>query len=251
MELPPDTNDHEQRLETVTATVLGGVGGGGAQCRGTGPIVVCDRVAHSGNIGQIIRLCCNLDARQLYFVQDPRRMFSPRKIVARAAQGRCFWDEGRAGFIEEAALEAALPARRTVIGVETAEGALDVYATELKAASDDHALVLMFGAESTGISPALLALCDFHVLLPCPGPMKSLNVSQCVAVVMCEWFRQSRYVRGEQGAEVPPANPPRAPPVAAAGGHAVVAAAAASDGSAAAGGDDDGATAATVAGVSS
>ena len=195
-------------LRTVTADVLGG---GNTRCRGTGPIVVCDRVAHSGNIGQIIRLCCNVDARQLYLVQDPRRMFSMRKVVARAAQGRCFWDEGRAGFISEMALEAALPARRTVIGVETAEGARDLYApgVALAPATPTHALVLMFGAESTGISAQLLALCDFHVFLPCPGPMKSLNVSQCVAVVLCEWLRQSRYVRGEEGVETEPANPPR------------------------------------------
>jgi tRNA G18 (ribose-2'-O)-methylase SpoU len=28
------------------------------------PIVICDGVSHSGNIGQIIRLCCNTDAQR-------------------------------------------------------------------------------------------------------------------------------------------------------------------------------------------
>ena len=125
---------------------------------------------------------------------------------------RCFWDEGRAGFVEAADLSAVLPVRRTVIGVETAEGARDLYApgAALAPTTATHALVLIFGAESTGISPPLLALCDFHVFLPCPGPMKSLNVSQCVAAVLCEWVRQSRYVRGERGyAETVAAHAPR------------------------------------------
>ena len=59
-------------VETRTAVTLER----GNQCRGTGPIVVCDQVAHSGNIGQIIRLCCNVDARQLLLVRDPRKKFS-------------------------------------------------------------------------------------------------------------------------------------------------------------------------------
>jgi tRNA C32,U32 (ribose-2'-O)-methylase TrmJ len=218
--------------ETVTAHVLGG---GGARCRGTGPIVVCDRVANSGNLGQIIRLCCNVDARQLLCVADPAtpaHMFSPKKILARAAKGRRFWDEGRAAFVDAADLAGLLPAQRTVVGVETAAGARDLYAVSdsLRARSRAHALVIVFGAESTGITPGLLALCDYHVFLPCAGPMKSLNVSQCVAAVLCEWYRQSRYVRGEEGAEAEPVGPnpnigagDTAAAAAAAAGNAVVA----------------------------
>ena len=51
-----------------------------------GPIIVCDRVWNSGNIGQIIRLAYNMNSEALYFVRDPHRKFSRRKVLARAYQ---------------------------------------------------------------------------------------------------------------------------------------------------------------------
>ncbi|CAE8628208.1 unnamed protein product [Polarella glacialis] len=160
---------------------------------GTGPIVICDRVWNSGNIGQIIRLCCNMDCSALYLVRDPTRAYSTQfNILHHAAQGKAFWLEGRGRFVDADELEALLPARRTVIGVETTAGALDLFSTDLRPTQEDQALCFVFGAESTGITEKVLHLCDSVVYVPSPGSMKSLNVTHCAAVVLFEWFRQSR-----------------------------------------------------------
>ena len=59
-----------------------------------------------------------------------------------------------------------------------------------------------FGSESKGISAELLALCDACVFVPCPGPMRSMNVSQCVAAVLFEWLRQEHAAGRSGGAPV-------------------------------------------------
>ena len=46
------------------------------------------------------------------------------------------------------------------------------------------------GAEDTGISPAVLDLCDARVSIPMFGKIGSLNVSVAAAVIMYEIVRQ-------------------------------------------------------------
>ena len=203
--------DHLPEAPTVTATffeeqssVLG---------PGSGPIVVCDKVWNSGNIGQIVRLAHNMDCKKLYLVKDPHHVNSRRKIIARAAQGRVFWERGRAQFVESTAeLEALLPRRelRHVIGIETAPGAQSLLdprnllitpqkhaITQREGSCDERVITpcLVFGSENKGISEELLELCDMCLFVPCPGPMKSINVSQCVALVLFEWLRQNRHAQ--------------------------------------------------------
>lgn len=50
--------------------------------------------------------------------------------------------------------------------------------------------VLVMGAEDTGISPAILKLCDEHLAIPMIGHIESLNVSAAAAVLLFEVVRQ-------------------------------------------------------------
>jgi len=51
-------------------------------------------------------------------------------------------------------------------------------------------VALVMGAEDTGISPEVLALCDRHVAIPMFGRIGSLNVSVAAGVMMYEVVRQ-------------------------------------------------------------
>ncbi len=50
--------------------------------------------------------------------------------------------------------------------------------------------VLVMGAEDTGISPAVLKLCDEQLAIPMIGHIESLNVSAAAAVLLFEVVRQ-------------------------------------------------------------
>ena len=51
-------------------------------------------------------------------------------------------------------------------------------------------VAMVMGAEDTGISPAVLSLCDARVSIPMFGKIGSLNVSVAAAVIMYEIVRQ-------------------------------------------------------------
>ncbi len=55
---------------------------------------------------------------------------------------------------------------------------------------------IIMGSEGTGISPAILQLCDFRAKIPLNGEIGSLNVSAAAAVVMYESVRQ-RIINGK------------------------------------------------------
>ncbi len=55
--------------------------------------------------------------------------------------------------------------------------------------------ILLFGNETAGLPPSLLCRLSFRVRLPMWGPVRSLNLSNAVAVTAYEYFRQM-YVQG-------------------------------------------------------
>jgi len=57
-------------------------------------------------------------------------------------------------------------------------------------------MALVMGSEDTGISPALLDLCDQEVRIPMLGKIASLNVSAAAAVLLFEAVRQ-RSLKGD------------------------------------------------------
>jgi TrmH RNA methyltransferase len=64
----------------------------------------------------------------------------------------------------------------------------DLYAAALPAR-----LVLVFGAESEGMSEPLIAAADLKLTIPGSGAVESLNVAASVAVILGEYWRQHAY----------------------------------------------------------
>ena len=53
-------------------------------------------------------------------------------------------------------------------------------------------LLLMMGAEQTGIDPALAGVAALRLAIPGPGAVESLNVASATAVFVAEWVRHNR-----------------------------------------------------------
>jgi len=77
----------------------------------------------------------------------------------------------------------------TVVAATEKEGN-SIYDTNMRGAT-----AVVLGAEDTGISTSVLALCDFKTSIPMHGNISSLNVSAAAAVVLFEAVRQRAQVR--------------------------------------------------------
>lgn len=65
--------------------------------------------------------------------------------------------------------------------------------------------VLLFGNETAGLPPILLKIFPVSIRIPMWGPVRSLNLSNSVAIVAYEFYRQY-YLRGDKLNEL---HPPR------------------------------------------
>ncbi len=57
-------------------------------------------------------------------------------------------------------------------------------ATDYRAHIQTGDTAYIFGNETTGIEPEVLALCDEHIVIPMHGTKESLNVSVCVGIIL-------------------------------------------------------------------
>ncbi len=64
-------------------------------------------------------------------------------------------------------------------------GGVELFSAELASK-----LLLVFGAENSGIGPDLLAAAPLHLGIPGSGRVESLNISTAAAVCMAEWRRR-------------------------------------------------------------
>ena len=70
------------------------------------------------------------------------------------------------------------------LAATTVRGGVSLYATSLPAR-----VVLLFGAETTGLPQTLLDRADLRVRIPGTGAVESLNVSVASALLIAEWAR--------------------------------------------------------------
>jgi TrmH RNA methyltransferase len=101
--------------------------------------------------------------------------------------------EGGAEFVPMARVDdvpAALQALRAAgfdVVATVPAGAADLYASRLAARS-----VLVFGAEGEGMSRELIAAATQRLSIPGSGRVESLNIAASAAVLLAEYWRQTR-----------------------------------------------------------
>lgn len=79
-------------------------------------------------------------------------------------------------------------ARGYTLAATVPRGGEDLFDAKLPAK-----LVLVFGAESSGIGTGLLESCALRLGIPGSGAVESLNISTAAAVCMGEWRRRHRH----------------------------------------------------------
>ena len=80
---------------------------------------------------------------------------------------------------------AQLSAAGFTLAATTVRGGQSLYTTQLPSR-----LVLLMGAEQTGVDPALTQASTLKLLIPGSGAVESLNVASATSVLLSEWRRQ-------------------------------------------------------------
>lgn len=143
-----------------------------------------DGVSNPHNIGAILRSAAQFGASGLLLADAAATTRSG--AAARVAEGGAeAVPPVRIGEPEAAAV--ALTTAGLVPVVSLVRGGQSLYATALPAR-----MLLVLGAEDTGVSSRWLARPGLRVSIPGSGAVESLNVSAATAVFMAEWWRQHR-----------------------------------------------------------
>lgn len=133
------------------------------------------------NAGSMIRLADNLGAGGVSFIQEKESLNLQKiKRTAASSLGNVDWK-----LQNEQTFFTALPAGYSLVAIETAENAQNLFETQLP-----EKAIFLAGSERYGLPDDLLKRCDMTVYIPMPGTTKSMNITHSMAVVLFEWLRQ-------------------------------------------------------------
>ena len=145
--------------------------------------LLLDSVATPANVGSIIRTAAALRVEDVWLCgQTPE---PDAAGVGRTAMGTERYLTFHRVEAAAAAAGAARDAGYRVVGIELAEGASPIHATDLAGA-----VCLALGHEDRGLSPALLREVDGLAFIPQLGKVGSLNVATAAAIALYEARRQ-------------------------------------------------------------
>lgn len=146
-------------------------------------LVALDHITDAGNLGAIARSAEVAGADGL--IVPSRRSAALGPGAYKAAAGALAWLPVAQEPNLVRALEVCKQAGYWVAGAsERAE-------QRVWDAPLDGRLVLVLGAEGTGLSRLVAETCDFLVSIPVAGKVGSLNVAQAASVLTYEWVRRS------------------------------------------------------------
>jgi len=146
-----------------------------------GPIIALASLQDPGNLGTILRSAEAFGATGAVCLPGTVSPWNPKAMRASA------------GSIFRLPLIWAKPARSLealrAAGVQTL-AAMARDAQSLGGHDLAKPVALLIGAEGSGIPPELAAQCDARVMIPCPGPVESLNAAVAASVLLYEASRQ-------------------------------------------------------------
>lgn len=144
-------------------------------------VLVLERLEKPGNLGAILRTADAVGVEAVFLTSAHFDLYNPN--VIRNSRGAVF----TLPVVECTNEEAEALLRNLQCQVLAAElNASTSYLTEDFA----KATALVFGAESSGLSPFWLEKAHQNIIIPMNGVSDSLNVSVSVAVILYEAFRQ-------------------------------------------------------------
>lgn len=146
-------------------------------------LLALDQVTDPHNLGACIRTAAAMGAHAVVVPRDRSASLTPtaRKVAAGGAE--------KVKFIQVTNLGKTLAALKEqhvkVVGTLLDEQALPIQESNLTGN-----LVIVMGAEDTGIRPINQAQCDEKVYIPMSGNLQSLNVSVAAGMALYEACRQ-------------------------------------------------------------
>ena len=148
------------------------------------PLVAAWKVKNPQNVGSLMRLVDNLGGEEMILLDDEndKREASIRKTAGLSFKNIRLSHQTADDFFNE------VPEGYCVIAIETAEGAANIFETELPGK-----IVFLLGSEMHGLPANLIERCDHAVFIPMTGKCKSMNISHALAVSLFEWQRQQLF----------------------------------------------------------
>ena len=147
-------------------------------------LVALDQVTDPGNLGAVAR-CAEVAGADAVIV-PARRSASVGSAAFKSSAGAL----AHLPLVQETNLVRALKRLKEAgYWIAGADGSARTLAWD---AELDGRLVLVMGAEGSGLSRLVRETCDFLVALPVAGRVDSLNVAQATAVLAFEWVRRGR-----------------------------------------------------------
>jgi RNA methyltransferase, TrmH family len=148
---------------------------------GTPLIVVLAGVQDPGNLGTILRSAEAFGASGVVSLPGTVHAWNPKAV--RASAGSVF----RVPLIAASAEEcfARLRAERVTVRAAAAHGAEPAESVDLS-----KPVALVIGNEGNGVPAELAAWADGTIMIPCPGPVESLNAAVAASVLLYEAARQ-------------------------------------------------------------
>ncbi len=145
-------------------------------------VVVLDHITDPGNLGAVARSVEAVGASGL--VIPAKRSAEVGQVARKAA----------AGALEHLRVAKVANLSRALDELKQAgywvAGASEHATESVWEARLDDRLVLVMGAEGSGLSRLVSEHCDFLVSLPMAGRVGSLNVAQAATVLAYEWLRR-------------------------------------------------------------
>jgi TrmH RNA methyltransferase len=141
-----------------------------------------DGVGNPHNFGAIARSAAHFGASAILLPKESTLAWSGS--AARVAEGGAeALPLVRLGRSDNAI--AQLGSAGFALAATTVRGGQSLYASKLP-----ERLVLLMGAEQTGVDPALAQASTLKLLIPGTGAVESLNVASATSVLLSEWRRQ-------------------------------------------------------------
>ncbi|PKP52166.1 MAG: TrmH family RNA methyltransferase [Bacteroidetes bacterium HGW-Bacteroidetes-1] len=145
------------------------------------PFLIADQLRNPTNAGALIRLGDNIGVNEVFFLGDENSFRRDKmRQAAASSYNNIPWS-----FIGDDALFEKISEEYTIVAIETAKEAKNVFTFEMP-----EKAAFIVGNERAGIRENILEKVDRCVYIPVPGPTRSLNVSHAASVVLFEWLRQ-------------------------------------------------------------
>ena len=143
-------------------------------------VMVLEGVQDPGNVGTVLRTASAFGIDLVVLLGGCADLYHPKTV--RATMGAVFrqpvWQTDLAG-LEKALADWGLP----LYGAALTDSARDVRSLPMAG------LAVAVGSEGSGLTPALLSLCQGQVIIPMAPWSESLNAAVAAAVLMWEMVR--------------------------------------------------------------